>query len=162
MIRRPPRSTRTDTLFPTRRSSDLNDTPFEYRTLEEAQANTELAALWPMKRFPLLVDDGRTVLESTIIIEHLQRFHPGPVKMIPDDPRAALDVRMMDRFFDNYVMTPQGRIVFNAIRAEADRDPYGANEARAMLETSYAWLDGVMATRAWAAGDTFSQIGRAH
>ncbi|HEY9547306.1 MAG TPA: glutathione S-transferase family protein [Solimonas sp.] len=133
-----------------------NDTPFEYRTLEEAQANTELAALWPMKRFPLLVDDGRTVLESTIIIEHLQRFHPGPVKMIPDDPRAALDVRMMDRFFDNYVMTPQGRIVFNAIRAEADRDPYGANEARAMLETSYAWLDGVMATREWAAGDTFS------
>src|SRR3546814_6121636 len=133
-----------------------NDTPFEYRTLEEAQANTELAALWPMKRFPLLVDDGRTVLESTIIIEHLQRFHPGPVKMIPDDPRAALDVRMMDRFFDNYVMTPQGRIVFNAIRAEAARDPYGANEARAMLETSYARLDGVMATREWAAGDTFS------
>src|SRR3546814_5389759 len=76
--------------------------------------------------------------------------------MIPDDPRAALDVCMMDRFFDNYVMTPQGRIVFNAIRAEADRDPYGANEARAMLETSYAWLDGVMATREWAAGDTFS------
>src|SRR3546814_10444832 len=54
------------------------------------------------------------------------------------------------------LMTPQGRIVFNAIRAEADRDPYGANEARAMLETSYAWLDGVMATREWAAGDTFS------
>src|SRR3546814_17544988 len=64
-----------------------NDTPFEYRTLEEAQANTELAALWPMKRFPLLVADGRTVLESTIIIKHLQRFHPGPVKMIPDNPR---------------------------------------------------------------------------
>src|SRR3546814_2326077 len=71
--------------------------------------------------------------------------------MIPDVPRAALGVRMMDRFFDNYVMTPQGRIVFNAIRAEADRDPYGANEARAMLETSYAWLAGVMATREWAA-----------
>src|SRR3546814_5368356 len=127
MLRRPPVSTRTDTLFP---YTTL------FRSLEEAQANTERAALWRMKRFPLLVDDGRTVLESTIIIEHLQRFHPGPVKMIPDDPRAALDVRMMDRFFDNYVMTPQGRIVFNAIRAEADRDPYGANEARAMLETS--------------------------
>src|SRR3546814_14171938 len=109
-----------------------------------------------MTRFPLLFDAGRTVLESTIIIELLQRFHPGPVKMIPDDPRAALDVRMMDRFFDNYVMTPQGRIVFNAIRAEADRDPYGANEARALLETSYAWLDGVMAPREWAA-----ELGRA-
>src|SRR3546814_5378307 len=28
MIRRPPRSTRTDTLFPTRRSSDLRSAPF--------------------------------------------------------------------------------------------------------------------------------------
>src|SRR3546814_15731659 len=88
MLRRPPVSTRTDTLFP---YTTL------FRSLEEAQANTERAALWRMKRFPLLVDDGRTVLESTIIIEHLQRFHPGPVKMIPDDPRAALDVRMIDR-----------------------------------------------------------------
>src|SRR3546814_10150993 len=76
-----------------------NDTPFEYRTLEEAQANTELAALWPMKRFPLLGGDGRTVLESTIITEPPQRFHPGPVKMISDDPRAALDVRLMDRCY---------------------------------------------------------------
>lgn len=133
-----------------------NDTPFEYRTLEDAQANAELAALWPLKRFPVLVDGARTVLESTIIIEHLQRFHPGPVPMIPDDPHAALEVRTMDRFFDNYVMTPQGRIVFNALRPEAERDPYGVNEARAMLEKAYAWLDDVMATREWAAGDTFS------
>lgn len=133
-----------------------NDTPFEYRTLEDAQANAELAALWPLKRFPVLVDGGRTVLESTIIIEHLQCFHPGPVTMIPDDPHAALEVRTMDRFFDNYVMTPTQRIVGNALRAEAERDPHGVNEARAMLEKAYAWLDGVMVTREWAAGDAFS------
>jgi glutathione S-transferase len=33
-----------------------NDTPFEYRLLEDEQARAELAALWPMKRFPVLVD----------------------------------------------------------------------------------------------------------
>ena len=33
-----------------------NDTPFEYRNLEEPSANAELAALWPLKRFPVLVD----------------------------------------------------------------------------------------------------------
>lgn len=133
-----------------------NGIAFEYRQLGKPEADAELAALWPMKRFPLLVDDGRVVLESTIIIEHLQRFHPGAVKMIPDDPQAALDVRMMDRFFDHYVMTPQQKVVFNALRPQADRDPYGVNEARAMLETAYAWLDGVMAKREWAAGDAFS------
>ncbi len=133
-----------------------NGTPFEYRQVGTPAIDAELAALWPIKRFPLLVDDGRAVLESTIIIEHLQRFHPGPVPLIPDDPQAALDVRMMDRFFDNYVMTPQGRVVYNALRPEAHRDPYGVDEARRMLETSYAWLDGVMAKRTWAAGETFS------
>lgn len=133
-----------------------NGTAFDYRTLEDPQANEELAALWPMKRFPVMVDGGRTVLEASLIIEHLDHAHRGPLRFVPDDPGAALDVRTMDRFFDNYVSTPQQKVVFNAIRPEAARDPYGVDEAKAMLETSYRWLDGVMADRAWAAGDTFS------
>lgn len=73
----------------------------------------EWEALWPLKRMPVLVDEGRLVAEASIIIEHLGLFHPG---LVPDDPRAALDVRFMDRFFDNYVMAPTMRIVFDAIR----------------------------------------------
>ena len=131
-----------------------NDTPFDYRSLEEPRNNAELAALWPMKRFPVLVDgEQRTVLEASCIIEHLQLHHPGPVRLIPEDRDAALEVRMLDRFFDNYVSTPQQKPVFDAIRAEADRDPHGVREAHAMLETSYAWLDAHMADRSWAAGD---------
>ena len=42
------------------------------------------------------------------------------------------------------------------LRPEADRDPYGVNEARTMLETIYAWLDARMAGRTWAVGDTFT------
>ena len=38
-----------------------NDTPFEYRHLEDPQANAELIALWPMRRFPVLLDAGRTM-----------------------------------------------------------------------------------------------------
>ena len=63
---------------------------------------------------------------------------------------------MLDRVFDNYVMTPQGKCVFNAIRPEADRDPYGVAEARAMLDTAYAWLDQRMAGREWAVGEAFT------
>ncbi len=133
-----------------------NAIPFEWRMLEGAEAMGELAALWPLKRFPVLVDAGRTVVETSIIIEHLQLYHPGPVRLIPEDPRVALEVRTLDRFFDNYVSTPQGRIVFNQLRPEADRDPYGVAEARAMLDTAYGWLDDVMARREWAAGSHFS------
>ena len=129
---------------------------FDYASLEDATANAELAALWPMKRFPVLVDGEHVVREATCIIEHLHIHHPGPVRLVPDAPAAALEARWMDRFFDNYVSTPLQKIVLDRLRPEPVRDAHGVAEARAMLETAYAWLDPVMAKREWAAGDAFS------
>jgi glutathione S-transferase len=129
-----------------------NGTPFEYRSLEDPQANEELAALWPMRRFPVLADQGRVIVEASCVVEYLNLHHPGPVRLIPADPRAALEVRMLDRIFDNYVSTPQQKVVLDRLRAENDRDAYGVAEARAMLETAYAWLDRRMAGREWIAG----------
>lgn len=135
-----------------------NGTPFEYRllALEDAQAAAQHAALWPLKRMPVLVDGGRTVVESSIIIEYLGLHYPGPVRLLPADAHAALDVRMMDRIFDNYVMTPMQKIVLDSLRAEGRRDPQGVADARTMLDTAYRWLDEKMAGREWAAGDGFS------
>ena len=135
-----------------------NGTPFEFRMLtpDDAQVVAEHKALWPFKRMPVLVDDGRTVVESSIIIEYLGLQHAGPVRLIPADARAALEVRMMDRFFDHYVMTPMQKIVLNSLRDAENRDPQGVAEARNMLDTAYHWLDKAMAGREWAAGDGFS------
>lgn len=133
-----------------------NDTPFTYRMLEDEGVGEEFAALWPLKRFPILRDDGRVVLETSIIIEHLHVRHPGPVKLIPDDPDLAVEVRMLDRIFDNYVMTPQGKFVFDSLRPEDRRDPHGVEEARQMLDGAYAWLDQRMEGRTWAVGETFT------
>jgi glutathione S-transferase len=133
-----------------------NGTPFGYRKLDQAGAMDELIARWPIRKFPLLVDDGRTIVESTVIIEHLGLFHPGPVKLMPDDPRAALEVRFMDRFFDNYLATPQQKIVFDSMRNDNERDPKGVADARTQLETAYAWLDNTMREREWASGGHFS------
>jgi hypothetical protein len=124
-----------------------NAVPFEWRVVDNAEVTAELAALWPLKRFPVLVDEGRPVPESSIIIEHLQLYHPGPVRLIPEDARAALEVRALDRFFDHYVSTPQQKIVFNQLRPEASRDPAGVLEARTQLETAYGWLEGWMASQ---------------
>jgi glutathione S-transferase len=132
-----------------------NDTPFEYRNLEEPAANAELAALWPLKRFPVLVDRDQTILEATTIIEHLQIHHPGRVRLIPEGDEG-LEVRMLDRVFDNYVMTPMQKIVGNQLRPEADRDAFGVLEARALLDKIYAWLDARLAGRVWACGASFT------
>lgn len=131
-----------------------NDTPFELRmlTFGDEQAVAELAALWPLKRMPILVDGGHTIVEASIIIEHLDVHHPGPVRLVPADPRVGLEVRMLDRIFDNYVMTPMQRIVFDSIRPAEERDPHSVADAKATLDTAYGWLDDHMADREWAAG----------
>jgi glutathione S-transferase len=135
-----------------------NGTPFTLRMLgpEDPAAYLEFAGLWPLKRMPVLVDGDRTVVEATVIIEHLGLFHPGPVRLIPADARAALEVRAMDRFFDNYVMTPMQKIVGDRLRPEQSRDAHGVAEARALLDTACRWLDTRMAGREWAAGGAFS------
>jgi glutathione S-transferase len=135
-----------------------NATPFEFRMLsnDDPRVMDELAALWPLRRFPVLVDAGRTVMEASIIVEHLGLYHPGPVPMLPPNAHAAMEVRMMDRFFDNYIATPLQKIVGDSMRPEAEHDTRGVAEARAMLDTAYAWLDVIMAGRMWAAGEHFS------
>ena len=132
-----------------------NATPFEYRSLEDPSANAELASLWPLKRFPILVDHGHTILETSTIIEYLQLHYPGPVRLIPEGD-AGVEVRMLDRIFDNYVMTPMQKVVLNQLRPEPDRDSYGVTEARGFLNRIYAWLDERLAGRAWVAGEAFT------
>ncbi len=135
-----------------------NAVPFELRMLAvgDTEAAAEHAALWPLRRMPVLVDAGRTVVESSIIIEWVGLQHPGPVRLIPDDPRAALEVRMMDRFFDHYVMTPMQKIVLDALRPPDHRDAFGVTQARDTLDVAYRWLEDAMVGREWAAGGAFS------
>lgn len=135
-----------------------NDIPFEYRMLapDNEKAMAEWEDLWPLKRFPVLVDGDRTVVESSTIIEYLELHYPGPVRLIPADPDTALDVRIMDRFFDNYIMAPMQKIVGDALRSPQAKDSHGVAEARMRLDTAYRWLDGKMSAREWAVDDTFT------
>jgi glutathione S-transferase len=134
-----------------------NDTPFTYRILERdyPENGAEFARLWPIGKFPLLVNDGRPVMESSVIIEHLQRHHPGPVRFIPDGD-AALEVRMLDRIFDNHVMNQMNRVVADALRGPERHDPIEVEQAKVALQKVYAWLDDWLAGRQWAAADMFS------
>jgi glutathione S-transferase len=114
-------------------------------------------ALWPTGKMPLLVDGGRPVAETSIIIEHLQRHHAAPGRrLIPDDPDAALDVRLWDRMFDLYVMTPMQAFTADLLRPEPERDALNVAQAKAGLSSAYAFIDRRLEGRTWVAGDAFS------
>lgn len=135
-----------------------NDTPFEWRLIEDAAPDVvaEHAALWPLKRFPVLLEGKRMLAESSVIIEYLDQRHPGPVRLIPSEPDAALEARFLDRFFDNYVSAPLLKIVFDSLRPADQRDPYGVDDAHGQFDSAFRWLDRTLTGRQWALGDSFS------
>lgn len=135
-----------------------NDIPFEARVLGDAAAAGELKALWPVGRFPVLRDEarGRTIPESSAIVEYLALHHPGPVRLIPDDPDLAIEARMRDRFFDNYLHAPVQKFAFDARRPEGRHDTYGVEEAKAMYRTALDILEAEIAGRTWIVGDAFT------
>lgn len=133
-----------------------NGIEFERRVinLADAKDRAELQALWPLAKFPVIVDHARNrnVPESTVIIEYLDRFYAGERPLIPADWDEALNVRLWDRFFDNYVQGPMAQIVADRLHgAHGD-----LTAERSTLETAYATLDRHMASRTWVAGPAFS------
>lgn len=134
-----------------------NDTSFEFRMVDfgDEKSAADFRALWPLAKMPVLVDGDRTIVESSVIIEHLDLRHPGPVRLLPEDRAGALETRMLDRIFDHYVMGPMQAIVGDRIRPAGSRDPFGVAAARQLLETSYGWLEGRLERRQWAAGAEF-------
>jgi len=132
-------------------------TEFEYRMLDEEHPENfaELKRRWPFGKFPLLVDDGVSVIETTPIIDYLQAHHPGPNRWIPDGD-LGLRVRFLDRFFDIYVMENMTKAGLDILRPEGSRDPYGAQQGRDNLHVAYDWLEANLGDEPWAAGDTFT------
>ena len=132
-------------------------TPFDYRKVggDEPEATARLAEIWPLAKFPVLVDDGQVIPEATCIIEHLQAHHRGPNLWIPDG-ELGRRVRFLDRFFDLYVQGNMQPAVNNAIRPEGMGDAYGAEQGRKNLHIAYDWLEANLPDSEWAAGDSFT------
>lgn len=131
---------------------------FDYRAIENEPPLThydELKAHWPIGQFPLLVHDGVPCFESSIIIEYLDHLVPEP-RLIPQDFDAALKVRLLDRVFDNHVMTPMQQVVADAIRSPEGHVPSIVDRSKAALETVYAWLDSKLAGGGWATPHGFT------
>jgi len=135
-----------------------NATPYTLRSIapDAPQHVADWLQRWPLRQFPVLVDGGATVAESSIIIEHLQLHHPGPVPLIPPDAAAALPVRFLDRFFDLHVMNAMQLAVNGALTGDAERRAQGQAAAQDKLDRAYAWLDAELAGRTWAAGEAFT------
>lgn len=127
--------------------------------LPDPDQRAQLAALWPMAKFPVLRDEARgvTVPESSLIVEYLDRVHPG-APLVPADPDAALEVRILDRFFDQYVQGPMQKVVADNFRPEGAGDAWGVEDSRSQLTRAWDIAEERLAANGgpWAAGSEFT------
>jgi glutathione S-transferase len=129
-------------------------TAFEFHNIaddEHPENEAAFLAHWPVGKFPLVVDNGVPIMESSIIVEHV-----APA-MVPADRDAAREARLLDRVFDNHVMTPMQAIVAEHLPfITSVPDEARVARARAALDKAYPWLDARLDDRPWAAGDDFT------
>lgn len=136
--------------------------PFDNRLvdLQDDKESKAYLAMWPIGKIPLLRDNSkdRTIPETSLIIEYLDRYTESRVQLIPSDFDAALKVRLWDRFFDNYVQTPMQKVVVDRLREAKSRDAFGVQEAKDNLVKAYEMLEQHFNTEKgeWVCGKSFS------
>jgi glutathione S-transferase len=121
------------------------DTEFEFRVVDDdhPQHAEFVRSASPLGKFPVLQDGNNVIFESTSIIEYLAQRHNEV--LVPNEPTAALGMRMLDRVFDNYVMNVMQIVVDEYIRDGANPDQTRIAEARERLTRTYRWLEGWLA-----------------
>ncbi len=133
-------------------------TPFEPCIVDLMGDAEEFRQIWPIGKIPVLRDEekDRTIPETSVIIEYLAQCYPGQAQLFPADRDLCRQMRLRDRFYDLYVNMPMQKIVTDRLRPEGKNDPFGVEEARALLTTSLAMIDGDMASNRWSMGDHFT------
>jgi glutathione S-transferase len=113
--------------------------------LERQQRSPEHRARNPFGTLPVLeLDSGRHLIESLVIIDHLEAMHPSPA-MFGEDPEMRSIARQIERIADLGVLLPIGAIV------HATDSPVGypanppvAEYQRKRLPSSLRYLEGLL------------------
>jgi glutathione S-transferase len=116
----------------------------------------EYLAMNPNGLVPVIEDDGFVMAESNAIVRYLVARHPAR-GLWPEDPRRRAEVdRWMEWQSTEY--TPAMRDIFwQLVRVPpAERNAQAIEASRAKSERLSGILDGLLATRTYVAGDSFS------
>jgi glutathione S-transferase len=136
------------------------DLPFEPVLIDlgHPEHRARLKSVWPMMKFPVLRDEAaaRIIPESSLVIEYLDEFAPDRPRLIPADPKAALQARLWDRFFDNFLAANVTKVVIDQLRPEERRDADGVAQAKATIVQALELFEREVAGREWAIGNQFS------
>jgi glutathione S-transferase len=135
------------------------DIAFEPRlvNLGDPADRAAFEAVWPLAKFPVLRDNvrGKTIPESSVIIDYLARTRPAASSLVPSDADLAMQTRLLDRLFDAYIHVPFQQVVAERMRPDGQHDPFGVEQLRGHIRSGYK-LIAPMIAGPWAVGETFT------
>ena len=125
--------------------------PFSTEHMARLRART-----FPLATVPLLLfDDGEFLSESTSIVEHLDMERAGGPQLVPQAPRAALQVRSLDRLAEA-ILAPTMYLTW-ALRKPAEKQNRARiDETMSRLDTTFRIYDARLAKSSYVFGDTFT------
>ena len=135
------------------------DVAFEPRqvNLGDPADRAAFETVWPLAKFPVLRDNarGKTIPESSVIIDYLARTQPSAASLVPSDPDLATQTRLIDRLVDGYIHVPFQQVVAERMRPDGQHDPFGVKQARSQIRSGYSVIARIIA-EPWAMGNAFT------
>ncbi|MBS0559729.1 MAG: glutathione S-transferase family protein [Proteobacteria bacterium] len=91
----------------------LKGVPYRLDPIVPFQGNDAFAAISPLRRVPVFIDDEVTLSDSTAIGEYLDERHPSP-PLMPAAPAARAKARWIEEFADTRLADVMTFRIFNA------------------------------------------------
>ncbi|CAM2192643.1 glutathione S-transferase [Paraburkholderia kururiensis] len=135
--------------------------PFEHRSVSVFRHFDEFARVNPVVKAPTLVeDDGTLLIDSSLILDHLDHKVPAARRLMPEDPQARLAaLRVIG--FALAAMEKTIQIVYerNLRPAERQHEPW-VERVQKQMHAAYDVLEPLVVAcgnGAWLAGDRLMQ-----
>ncbi|MEZ5571500.1 MAG: glutathione S-transferase family protein [Halioglobus sp.] len=141
------------------------------RGIEIAEQNVDIMAgenlgedyrkLNPSAQSPCLqLPDGSVIAEVTVICNYLDEITDGP-SLIGATPEERAETRMWNRRFDARILEPMSLAFRSAEALGLFKDrchviPHAADDLKATVQESWAWLDPLVEGRTFICGDRFT------
>lgn len=121
--------------------------------LMDPEGRASYLEVYPMGKIPCLVHDGHMVPESSIIIEYIDNM--AEPRLIKDNADESRRIRFKDRMFDLYLNNNVATLLFQSMKAEADRDQQLINTAQSQIDTMYSFMEHEFGNQDYANGNEF-------
>lgn len=116
----------------------------------------DVLAANPKGQVPILVDNGLTIFDSTVILEYLEDAYPSP-PFYPDTPRLRAECRLFEVIADEILLAPVRALMHRTGPKSADADRQvmreaDAKQAEPIIAAHYLELDRQLTERSYLCG----------